>query len=542
MMESDSEFIRHVPHPECGSSDGGSLYDDGHIFCHACETLVRGKTKNPEGDNTLKAETETEDGDLQDFIEGTLIGPLKDRGLTKETLKRFGVRLSVHNNVPTRHHYPAKTAAGDLVGWKVRTMPKNFHVEGSLNKAGLFGQHLFPSGGKKVTLCEGELDAMSSFQMRGSTWPTVSINNGASAAYKECKRHFEWLNTFDEIIINFDNDEPGLKAAREVATLFPKKAKIVTMRYKDAGEYLEQGKFKEYEKDWWDAKVHQPDDILSGESMRAIINEDRAEAIFEYPWEGLTLKTFGGRASEMITVLAGTGVGKTQFLREITHNVFLTTPHNLGLIYLEETKWETGLGPMSIQLNKPLHLPSTHYTQEEKDLAFDQTWGTNRIFTLSESWKDNSIDYIVDKMTYLAKGCDCRYLVLDHISFLVSDQLGDERKMLDEIAHKLKALTVDLDVHLCIIAHARRQSGKPLEEGGTVSLSDIRGTAGIGQLSNIVLGLERNGQAEDPVERNTTTVRVVKNRFSGQTGVACRLLYDEFTGRMTEVTQEEEKE
>ena len=121
---------------------------------------------------------------------------------------------------------------------------------------------------------------------------------------------------------------------------------------------------------------------------------------------------------------------------------------------------------------------------------------------------------------------------------MVSDQSGDERKMLDEIAHKLNALTVELDIHLCMVAHTKRQAGKPLEEGGTTSLSDIRGTAGIGQLSNIVIGLERNGQADDAIEANTTTIRVVKNRFCGRTGVACQVYYDELTGRLTEIDTE----
>ena len=110
--------------------------------------------------------------------------------------------------------------------------------------------------------------------------------------------------------------------------------------------------------------------------------------------------------------------------------------------------------------------------------------------------------------------------------------------MLDEIAHKLKALTVELDIHLCMVAHTKRQTGKALEEGGQTSLADIRGTAGIGQLSNIVIGLERDGQAEDPIEANTTTIRVVKNRFCGRTGVACQVYYNDLTNRLNEVDHE----
>jgi twinkle protein len=51
----------------------------------------------------------------------------------------------------------------------------------------------------------------------------------------------------------------------------------------------------------------------------------------------------------------------------------------------------------------------------------------------------------------------------------------------------------------------------------------------------MVIGLERDGQHDDPVIRNTTTVRILKNRFSGLTGPACYLHYDKDTGRMVEV-------
>tara|TARA_B100000315_G_C14570731_1_gene585332 strand:- start:2250 stop:2630 length:381 start_codon:yes stop_codon:yes gene_type:complete len=119
------------------------------------------------------------------------------------------------------------------------------------------------------------------------------------------------------------------------------------------------------------------------------------------------------------------------------------------------------------------------------------------------------------------------------------DNKMDERKQLDFITDQLKKITVELDVLLIVVAHTRRQTGKPHEEGRQVSLADIRGTAGIGQLSNLVIGCERDGQHEDIVERNTTTVRVLKNRFCGLTGPACRLFYNEDTGRLTEVQPEE---
>ena len=99
---------------------------------------------------------------------------------------------------------------------------------------------------------------------------------------------------------------------------------------------------------------------------------------------------------------------------------------------------------------------------------------------------------------------------------------------------RLRMIVQETGVALFAVSHLKRPDGKGHEEGAATSLSALRGSGSIGQLSDIVLGLERNGQAEDPVDRHTTKVRVLKNRFSGLTGPASMLYYDRSTGRMTE--------
>ena len=195
---------------------------------------------------------------------------------------------------------------------------------------------------------------------------------------------------------------------------------------------------------------------------------------------------------------------------------------------------------MSVHANKRMYLPDAEYTKEEFDDAYQATVGSGRIF-LYDSFGSNSIDRILGTIRYLVRALDCKYVILDHISIVVSDQSnGDERRALDEIATKLKTLTVELSVCIIMAAHLRRQpNGQSHEEGAVVSLSDIRGTAGIGQLSNIILGLERNTQADDPAERHIVRVRVVKNRFSGMTGLATHLRYQTESGRLIEEQPDE---
>jgi twinkle protein len=208
---------------------------------------------------------------------------------------------------------------------------------------------------------------------------------------------------------------------------------------------------------------------------------------------------------------------------------------NVGLLMLEESIKRTGLSLMSLSANQLLHLPDVHIDKEELKKHYDATLGTGKVF-LYDSFGSNSVDNIIARVRYMAKGLDCKYIFLDHISLLVSDQQnGDERKALDEISTKLRTLVQETGIALFMVSHLRRPGGTAHEEGGMTSLSQLRGSAGIGQLSDMVIGLERNGQDDDPVIRNTTTVRVLKNRFSGLTGPACYLHYDKDTGRMNEV-------
>jgi twinkle protein len=166
--------------------------------------------------------------------------------------------------------------------------------------------------------------------------------------------------------------------------------------------------------------------------------------------------------------------------------------------------------------------------------------GTDRLF-FYDHFGSTSVENIVGQVRYLSKAHDCKYVFLDHLSIIVSAQEnGDERKAIDEVMTRLRMLTQETGIALFLVSHLRRPSGKGHEEGAATSLSDLRGSASIAQLSDIVLGFERNGQAPSVEDRNTTYIRVLKNRFSGETGLASAVTYDQDTGRMSEITMDEE--
>ena len=215
------------------------------------------------------------------------------------------------------------------------------------------------------------------------------------------------------------------------------------------------------------------------------------------------------------------------------------TAYNIGLLFLEESIRKTALSIMSLAANKQLHLPTTVSTEEERKEAFDATLADERLYLL-DHFGSTDVDNIVGRVRYMAKALDCRYVFLDHVSIVVSAQSNlDERKALDEIMTKLRMLVQETGIALFVVSHLRRPDNKGHEEGAATSLSQLRGSASIAQLSDIVLGLERDGQADDIVVRNTTAVRVLKNRFSGETGRCADLYFDSTTGRMVESTLEE---
>lgn len=519
----------HLPCLSCGSSDALSVYqdeDNGRQYwkCFSCG----GKGKMTETDDVPQVSQNLEVTDPPRYKYKSI----PERDISVETCKHFKV---TRDNDIIAMPYPK--------GVKCRALSdKKFWEQGKVS--GLFGMDKFNSGGKYVTITEGELDAMSNFQMFGGKYPSVSVRN-AGTALQDCKDAYEWLNTFDHIVIAFDNDKPGQQAANAVAELFAGKSKIVKfLKHKDANEYLMNQDTKEYIDAWWGAELFQIDGIIDGMDLLDELLEPKPKALVSYPYGGLNKLTYGIRKGELVMVTAGSGLGKSQFIREIVWQCLQKTEVNCGLIFLEEDRKKTAESLVSMAANKPLHLPTTSYTREEYVEWHKEVFGSRRVKIFSH-FAHNDIDNLLNRAKYMIKAQNCELVVFDHISMVVSSQqYGDERKALDEIMTRLRLLVQETNVAMIAVSHLKRPEGKGHEEGASTSLAQLRGSGSIAQLSDIVIGLERDGQADDERERNTSYFRVLKNRFCGATGPAGSALYSQETGRMIDnatVIEKEEK-
>lgn len=517
------------------------IYSNGNKFCNRC-----GYKENNNNKQKVKLNMT-----LEEVLEFPIL-ELADREIPRATAEKFGVRVELDavSGVPVKHYYPYFKNS-ELVGYKVRNIAdKTFFSVGSIKGVDPFGFHLIGEGGKLLVITEGECDAMAASQLFknvGKNYRVISLPNGASSSGLQSS--LEVLSKFENIVLCFDQDEPGKKAVDKVSPLFkPGQVKVMSFSEKDANEMLRKGKTKEFMQSLANASAKRPDGIISGADTWQKLQDRPEVKSIAYPqdWNEMNGKTYGVRLGELDTWTSGSGMGKTQVLRELELHLLDTTEDGIGVIALEEQLEDSVEALMALRMNKRYQLPDIRetITDEEKYEAWLSTSGTNRIHYYDHfgSVDDESL---ISKIRYMARGLGCKYIFLDHLSIVVSEfaDQGGERERIDTIMTRLKNLTQELGIWLGLVVHLRKVGGgTSFEEGAVPSLDDLRGSGSIKQLSNSVYALSRNQQHPDDEVRNTSTMHVLKCRFTGRTGVADNLFFDDTTGRMTVAEGFEEEE
>jgi len=540
-----STFVEHQPCPACRetggdrSGDNLSVYSDGHGYCNACGHYKKDVT----GDNNFVEEVSI----MQTITpRGVSNASIKDRRISSKITSKFGVTVGFDKaGQVEKHYYPYydSNESNRLLGYKERTVAtKEFQIIGTNKGSGLFGQEANRSGGKYLTICEGELDALSISEMFDGKWQVVSLKNGASSSARDIKDNLEYIESFDNVVLCFDQDQAGFDAVKSCQDIISVgKLKVCKLPMKDASEMLMAGKIKEFTNAWWSAESYTPAGIIKGSDTWEHLLKDENIVNIDYPYRGLNMLTYGFREKELVTITSGAGMGKTSLVKELEAYILNTTDDNLAIIHLEESIERSVKGLMSIEANMPIHIPQ--FERELSDEVKKDLWQrsvADKNVYFYDHFGSMSEDSLLNVIRTYAKSYDCKWIVLDHLSIVVSDQDGslDERKTIDAIMTKLRKIVQETGVGLFLISHLRRPQGRAHEDGGQISLSELRGSSSIAQLSDIVIGLERNQQDDDPIIRNQTTLRVLKNRFSGLTGKACKLQYDGDTGRLTEVEED----
>lgn len=481
-----------------------------------------------------------------DLIDGDFRA-LQKRKITEETCRRFGYRVGKFKG-QTVQLADYRDDDDNVVAQKIRFSEKDKGMPwlGEGKKPKLFGQHLPLKSKRMLVITEGEIDALTMSQVQGNKWPVVSVPLGAKTAAQAIKRELAWVSQFETVVFMFDMDDPGKEAAKECAALLPPgKAKIAKLPLKDPSDMLMAGRGPELIDAMWTAEHWRPDGIVSGQGIKDRL-KNRPEVIcYPYPddMDQLQFKTLGLRMAEVTTWTSGSGMGKTTVIKQLQHHFWKTTDFNQAIIHLEEPLEDTAEELVGIHLGKRLKLPEVRETlvEGEKDAASDELFdsvdenGTPRFNLYDAFGSMGDDDNLYGKIRYFATALDCKIVWLDHLSILVSSMGddGDERRRIDSIMHNLATLAVELNIHIGLISHLKKADGKvSFEEGAVPTLDDLRGSGGIKQLSWNVIALARDQQATNPAARNTSGLHCLKCRYTGRTGPAGHLFFNDLTGRM----------
>ena len=566
-----ARFVKHTSCSSCGSSDAYALYVDdddyesGHCFScsytvpsrdyieeqdgkQGSKQKVRSSTKeqqmsvnevkstkpaiSEEDKNRIKSETTSKAGGF--------------RGLRDEITTMFGVRHSFAEDTGEvcEQYYPV-TQEGLLVGYKVREVPKNFY---SIGRTGadceLFMSFKFNRGGKYVVITEGEVCALSAYQMlkdynskRGSDFEiaVVSPTTGANSQ-KQIAANYKFLDQFDNIILAMDNDKAGEDAVDKIIPALPKgKVKVMQMRFKDHNEYLEKGKEKEYIQDFYSAKTRVPVGVLPSSSLYERMMKQVATPKVPFP-------AFMGKLNEMFiggmplgyifNIAADTGVGKTTFVNEMVYYWIFNSPHLIGIVSMELDAGQYTEVLLSRHISRKLSLMgdtseklkylSSEKVKEQVDQLTLKEDGSERFYLLDN--RDGTVEEIQDTIEELVVSCGCKVIICDPLQDILEGLSNEEQALFMKWA---KGFIKSHNVSFVLINHMRKSDNSGEQ--------DIMGHSSIIKSASANIILKRDKLAEDDMVRNTTTISVAKNRVCGLTGPAGGMYYDNSTHTLHEL-------
>lgn len=524
------------------SGDNMEVYADGHGYCFKCGHYepANGKTRKREIEevSTMKVEE----------ILSLPIRRLAHKPISKDTCEKYGVRVEIKPEGGIgKVYYPYNNNTAFKVKDPEASGKKKYHWVGDVAKATLFGLDKIKKKGKLLIITEGEDDCLAVYEMlkqMGKDYSVVSIPNGANTSGKIDKnilQEVERISEYEQVILCFDSDAPGQAFAQAMAAwLVPfTKVRITELPRKDSAEMLmnnETGK-------WWqcfcDSEEFRPNDIksFSDFSLESLMTPLKKGVEIPFP---ILQDKLQGLRPELSIFCAGSGVGKTTILREIGYSLVENHGLKVGHIFLEEGVEKTALSYIAIDNNVPiarLRVDPEAIPRDRWEASYNKFVNGEKLFFL-DHFGSLASDALISKLRYLVHACGADFIILDHISMVISGQASkDERKDIDMLMTKLAAFVNEVKVGILAVVHLRRAQNKSFTEGSTISLNDLRGSGALEQLSWNVIALERDQQDEE--NKNRSQIRLLKNREWGALGLCDVLEYSNDTGRLLPKTVEE---
>lgn len=511
------------------SEDNLSTYADGQ-YCHSCGYSAKEEPING-------------------MIEKGEYRALTSRSLSKETCQKYDISIGEFTGNLGKNNYIDngkvvvlnQSEKGKLVKQKIRSVADSHKTtqRGDTKKNILFGQHAFtPNENRFITITEGEFDAASVYQTTDR--PAVSITTGASGAKKELSQHLKWLNKWKYVILAFDNDEAGQAATQECLDLFePGKVRIAHWPLKDANEMLVANRGPEIMQCLWDAEEYAPEDIITvGDVIGEIL--DRPVVGLELPWKPMTDIMYGLRPNEIICVAGGTGLGKTEFIKDIILHLGFHLKERVGLFSFEQKPADTMRRLIGGVIGKPLHIPGEWWDPkviEETSKMFDDV-----IYSCGRQGP-MGIPELSNLIRYLCKAKGVKFFVVDHLKALAATMTNKLTGVEDAMAN-LKGLCNELNCTIILVCHLAKdkklsktgQDDESWRDGRVPVLENVYGSSAVEAWADFVFAISRNANSEFPSEQLRTKVQCLKARLDGtKSGARFDLLYNVVKGRLEEM-------
>lgn len=533
------------PCPKCGSSDSMAVYEDGSGYCwsncgYINKALINGTTESRTMSNNRSRWNLEEIGSFPP-------ADLSHRGLKTTTVDKYRVVQAIKPESGEFDRQAIFFPAGTGEGYKRKNSLVKRDMEVLGDYVGLFGQQLFRQGGKFLCITEGEEDAMSlwqAFKEQGKDYSVCSLPSGAGCGGLDKREVWEYIASFEGVLLCFDDDDQGKAAVEKFADLFATEVKIKVASLpegcKDANEAIKKGLGRELVSCCFRAKEYQPEKLELGTDVSF-------EEVYKPIPAGVSIPNFpktmgilrGLRPEEMTLVLAPAGVGKTTFCREVTYSL-LNQGKKVANIFLEEKTTKTRQGLIALDNNVPLWKFRENprlIPEEDAKASYDRLIGSGNCHFVSHrgSLSDSSL---LSLIRWYAMVEGVQYIVLDHISMVFSGRRSDnERVEIDGLLTDLAALVEETGVHLIVVAHIKRVLNKIYmkdEENNAewlyIDLDAARGAGSFEQLTWNLITLEP--EKTELGERGRTRISVRKNREIGTVGAGDIYKMDPMTGRL----------
>lgn len=498
----------------------------------------------------IKSEEEIEE-ELADVQTYTAVD-VPSRKLRSDYLEYFGVKTSLSEEdgkTPTAMYYPYYKD-GKITGYKVKTLQeKAFWAIGSLKSVDLFGwEQAKVSGAKRLIITEGEDDAIAIKSiLERYTKPefkdfmpaVVSLAYGSGSVRRDLTRFKSEINRyFKEIVICFDDDEPGEIATKEAKLIFPH-AMEASLPGKDAQECL----FKGHSKAVFNAIQFRTSEIKNTKLVfgKDLHSEGRKEPTWgdlSWPWDHLNKTTRGIRYGDTIYIGGPVKMGKSElvnalaahFIKEHDVKVFMAKPEESNV-----KSYKLLAGKI---VGKVFHDPKREFDYEAYDLAGQVLQDKVAMVNLYQhlGWETLKSD-IISAVEWGAKA-----VFIDPITNLTNgENAGDANSKLQEIAQELAAMAMDYKIVIFIFCHLKAPEGNiakekrekfyhdgkfiglgncPHEFGGDIYSSQFAGSRAMMRSCTMMLGLEGNKDPDIPEEqRNVRHLKLLEDREFGETGV-----------------------